>query len=139
MGWFRKRLKRPEQYPQIGITHKNGDRLFGVDMPYAADLMRQGTPKVSSLQKSTVTELIREVQMHDELWVAWDGRHWWASSSAGRVGRLTWLPNSKGRPDPRSGVPMHDLERGVLHVKTITIDVDGVVVDVGGYVVPDVS
>lgn len=126
----------PEQYPQIGSTDENGDRLFGVDMPYAADLMRQGTPKVSSLQKSTVTELIREVQMHDELPVAWDGRHWWASSPAGRVGRLTWPPNSKGRPDPRSGVPMHDLDQGTLHVKTITIDVDGVVVDIGGFVVP---
>jgi len=137
MGWFKKRPVPPEQYPQIGSTHKNGDRMFGVHMPYAADLMRQDTPKVSSLQKTTVTKLIRDVQMHDELHVEWDGRHWWASAPEGRVGRLTWPPNSKGQPDPRSGVPMHNLEGGTLHVKTITVDAAGVVVDVGGYVVPE--
>lgn len=133
MGLF---SRGPQRYPQIGSTHKNGDRMFGVAMPYAAELMKQGTPKVSSLQKSTVTELIHDVKMHDELAVTFDGRYWWASNEYGVVGRLTWLLSLRGTPDVRSGVPMYDFDKGTLRVKTITIDTDNVVVDVGGYVVP---
>lgn len=133
MGLF---SKGPKRYPQIGLTHKNGDRMFGVAMPYATELMQRGTPKVSSLQKSTVTELIRDVKLHDELAVTFDGHYWWASNDRGVVGRLTWLVKLRGTPDVRSGAPMFDFDEGTLHVKTITLDKTDIVVDIGGYVVP---
>jgi hypothetical protein len=132
MGLF---SKGPKRYPQIGSTNKNGDRMFGVAMPYAAELMQQGTPKASSLQRSAVTDRIRSVKMHDELAVTFDGRYWWASNKHGRVGRLTWSVKMRGQPDPRSGAQMFDFDDGTLHVKTITIGTADVVVDIGGYVV----
>ncbi|PPF56077.1 hypothetical protein C5B94_03920 [Clavibacter michiganensis] len=134
MGIF---SRGPKRYPQIGQTHKNGDRMFGVDMPYANDLMAAGTPKVSSLHEATVTELIRGVKVHDELRVSFDGKHWWASAPAGLVGRLTWPPSMRGRPDPSSGVPMFTFDTGTLHVRNVTIDRADKVVDLGGFVVPD--
>jgi hypothetical protein len=127
----------PKRYPQIGQTHENGDRMFGVEMPYAEALMKQGTPKVSSLYKTTVTALIQTVKVHDELAVTFDGQHWWASSQVGLVGRLTWPLSIRGKPDPNSGVPMFDFDSGTLHVKALTIDRAGVVVDLSGFVVPN--
>lgn len=125
-------------HPQIGSTHKNGDRMFGIAGPFARALAERGTPRVSSLHHSTVTEQVRAVRVGDELRVAWDGSHWWASSPAGTVGRLTWpkgfRPETAYAPAERSP---YDFDSGTLHVQSVTLNTLGVVIDCGGYVVPD--
>lgn len=127
-------------HPQVGSDHKNGDRMFGIAGPYARVLAGRGTPKLSSLYHSTVTEHIRSVRVLDELRVEWDGmKHWWASSAAGPVGRLSW---SKGLRDSVANLPdgtrnPYDFDNGTLHVQTVTVNRAGDVVDCGGYVVPD--
>jgi len=125
-------------HPQVGSMHKNGDRMYGIAGPYARVLAARGTPKLSSLYHSTVTEEIRSVRVGDTLRVEWDGAHWWASSRAGRVGRLTWSKGLRDRtayaPDGRSP---YDFDDGTLHVQTVTVDRAGTVVDCGGYVIPD--
>jgi hypothetical protein len=45
---------------------------------------------VSILLRSSVTPLVADVRIGDELTVERDGKHWWASSATGRLGRLTW-------------------------------------------------
>lgn len=127
-----------EGHPQIGSTHKNGDRMFGLAGPFARTLAERGTPKASSLYRSTVTERVRAVRVGDELSVAWDGTYWWASSPAGVVGRLTWSKGLRTETAyaPGEGSP-YDFDAGVLRVQSVTVDTTGVVVDCGGYVVPD--
>lgn len=127
-------------YPQVGSTHKNGDRMFGNAGPYARTLAARGTPKLSSLYHSTVTDRIRSVRVHDTLRVEWDGmKHWWASDATGVVGRLSW---SKGYRDHVANLPAdaqnpYDFDNGTLHVQTVTVNRAGQVVDCSGYVIPD--
>lgn len=125
-------------HPQIGMQHKNGNRVFGIAEPFARTLAERGTPKASSLLRSTVTEHVRAVRVGVELRVVWDGSHWWVSSPAGTVGRLTW---SKGLRSGTAYAPgarsPYDFDAGTLHVQSVTVDTAGVVVDCGGYVVPD--
>ncbi|ROQ52658.1 hypothetical protein EDF36_3820 [Rathayibacter sp. PhB152] len=93
---------------------------------------------LSSLYHSTVTEHVRAVRVGDDLRVEWNGTHWWASSPAGLVGRLSW---SKGlRTDAThvsEGRSPYDFDSGTLHVRSVTVDQEGAVVDCGGYVIPD--
>ncbi len=125
-------------HPQLGSVHKNGDRRFGVTGLLASVYAGRGTPQASNLYRSTVTEHVRDVRVGDALSVRWDGDHWWASSSAGAVGRLTW---SKSLRDETAYVPggssPFDFDDGTLHVQSITISAAGEVVNCGGYVVPD--
>ena len=125
-------------HPQIGMQHKNGDRMFGIAGLVARTLAERGTPKASSLYRSTVTEHVRAVRVGDELRVAWDGTYWWASSAAGVVGRLTWSKGLRRETSyaPGEGSP-YDFDAGVLRVQSVTVDTSGAVVDCGGYVVPD--
>ncbi|MWV76022.1 hypothetical protein C5C31_14690 [Rathayibacter rathayi] len=125
-------------HPQLGSEHRNGDRRFGVAGGRSQALADRGTPMLSSLYHSTVTEHVRAVRVGDELRVEWNGTHWWASSTAGLVGRLSW---SKGlrtdATDVRGGRSPYDFDSGILLVQSVTVDREGTVVDCGGYVVPD--
>lgn len=125
-------------HPRLGSVHKNGDRRFGVTGLLASVYAGRGTPMASNLYRSTVTEYIRDVRVGDELRVQWHGAHWWASSTSGAVGRLTWSKNLREEtayvPDGRSPFDFND---GTLHVQSVTISAGGEVVNCGGYVVPD--
>ncbi|MFJ4295394.1 hypothetical protein [Curtobacterium sp. NPDC089689] len=125
-------------HPQLGSVHKNGDRRFGIRGLLASVYAGRGTPQASNLYRSTVTEYMREVRVGDELRVEWDGAHWWASSAAGTVGRLTWSKSLREEtayvPDGRSP---YDFNDGMLHVQSVTVSAAGEVVNCGGYVVPD--
>jgi len=110
--------------------------MFGVFGDYARILEARGTPKASSLHKHTVTRLIMNVRVGDELRVEWDGKNWWASSPRGTVGRLTWA-SSHREPSDDGSRSAYDFDDGVMHVQTITVSRGGAVVDCGGYVVPD--
>jgi len=125
-------------HPQLGSMHKNGDRRFGVAGARSQTLADRGTPMLSSLYHSTVTEHLGAVRVGDELRVEWNGTHWWASSPAGLVGRLSW---SKGlRTDAthvREGRNAYDFDSGALLVQSVTVDREDAVVDCSGYVIPD--
>jgi hypothetical protein len=73
-------------HPQIGLTHKNGDRMFGNAGLYSRVLTGRGTPKLSSLYHSTVTKHIRSVRVGDQLRVEWDGGWVWRGAVT-RTGR----------------------------------------------------
>ena len=125
-------------HPQLGSVHKNGDRRFGVTGLLASVYVGRGTPQASNLYRSTVTEHVRDVRVGDELSVRWDGDHWWASSTAGTVGRLTWSKNLREETAYVPGGPSpFDFNNGTLHVQSITVSAAGEVVNCGGYVVPD--
>ncbi len=67
-----------------------------------------------------------------------DGSHWWASSPAGTVGRLTWSKNLRAETAyVAGGSSPFDFDDGTLHVQSITVNAAGEVVNCGGYVVPD--
>ena len=125
-------------HPQLGSVHKNGDRRYGIIGLYASVLASRGTPMLSSLYHSTVTEQIRSVRVGDKLRVQWDGDHWWALSPRGRVGRPSWPKGLRTRTGstPKSRRP-YDFDNGTLHVQEVTLDTAGDVVDCGGYVIPD--
>lgn len=137
MGLFRKKQKAITDYPQIGGRHKNGDRMFGLAGEYARVMAERGTPKASSLLKTSTTPLIESVRVGDQLRVEWDGRHWWVSLAEGRVGRLTWYIGLRTNVGNVDGPSPYDFDDGTLNVETVTINTEGVVVDVGGVVVPD--
>jgi hypothetical protein len=125
-------------HPQLGSVHKNGHRRFGVTGLLASVYAGRGTPQASNLYRSTVTEHVRDVRVGDELSVRWDGDHWWASSSAGAVGRLTWSKSLREETAYAPGGPSpFDFNDGTLHVQSITISAAGEVVNCGGFVVPD--
>jgi hypothetical protein len=125
-------------HQQLGSRHKNGDRRFGVAGLMAGVYAGRGTPMLSSLYHSTVTEHIGSVRVGDELHVEWRGTHWWASSDEGAVGRLSW---SKGLREQTAYAPdgpsPYDFDDGTLYVQHVTVNAAGEVVDCGGYVVPD--
>jgi hypothetical protein len=125
-------------HAQLGSVHKNGDRRFGVTGLLASVYAGRGTPQASNLYRSSVTEHVRDVRVGDELSVRWDGDHWWASSSAGTVGRLTWSKNLREETAYVPGGPSpFDFNDGTLHVQSVTISAAGEVVNCGGYVVSD--
>lgn len=125
-------------HPQLGSVHKNGDRRFGIRGLLASVYAGRGTPQASNLYRSTVTEHMRGVRVGDELRVRWHGDHWWASSIAGTVGRLTWSKSLREETAYVSGGPSpFDFNDGTLHVQSVMISAAGAVVNCGGYVVPD--
>ncbi|PYY64404.1 hypothetical protein DEJ30_08035 [Curtobacterium sp. MCPF17_003] len=125
-------------HPQLGSVHKNGDRRFGMTGLLASVYAGRGTPRASNLYRSSVTEHMREVRVGDELRVKWDGAHWWASSVAGTVGRLTWSKNLREETAyARDSASPFDFDDGTLHVQSVTISAAGEVVNCGGFVVPD--
>jgi len=127
---------RWESYPQIGSTHKNGDRMYGVNSGHAADIMAVGTPTVSSLLGSSITPAIRRIDVGDELEVIFLGDRWVARHNGVDVGRLTWSAKRRGEPNVVNGAPLWDLDDGVLHVERVTVNTEDEVVDIGGYVTP---
>ncbi|MGL3200233.1 MULTISPECIES: hypothetical protein [Curtobacterium] len=125
-------------HPQLGSVHKNGDRRFGIRELLASVYAGRGTPQASNLYRSSVTEHMRDVRVGDELCVKWDGAHWWASSVAGTVGRLTWSKNFREETAyVTDGRSPYDFDDGTLHVRSVTVSAAGEVVNCGGYVVPD--
>jgi hypothetical protein len=75
------------------------------------------------------------VRIGDHLNVERDGEHWWASTSDGRVGRLTWHRNDESRAtwlDYDIRYP----ELGLLRVQRLLLSDAGAVVNLSGYVVP---
>jgi hypothetical protein len=58
-----------ERYGQVGVTHANGDRIVGFVSGYARDLADAGTPNVSTLAKSSLTQAIGAVDIGDRLTV----------------------------------------------------------------------
>lgn len=58
-------------HPQLGSTHKNGDRRFGVEGLLSRVYASRGTPMLLSIDHSTVTEQIGSVRVGDELYVEW--------------------------------------------------------------------
>ncbi|MBP1301686.1 hypothetical protein [Curtobacterium sp. 1310] len=125
-------------HPQLGSVHKNGDRRFGTTGLLASVYASRGTPMASNLYRSTVTEHMRDVRVGDELRVRWHATHWWASSTSGTLGRLTWLKNLR---ETTAYVPYgrrpFDFNNETLHVQSVTISAAAKVVNCGGYVVPD--
>lgn len=125
-------------HPQLGSGHTNGDRHFGIRELLASVYAGRGTPQASNLYRSTVTEHMRDVRVGDELRVRWQGDHWWASSPAGTVGRLTWSKNLREETAyALDGRNPFDFNDGMLHVQSVTVSAAGEVVNCGGYVVPD--
>jgi hypothetical protein len=98
--------------------------------------MKRGTPMVSSLYARSVTPAIRGVDVGDELEVVFVGDRWVARLRDEEVGQLTWSAKRRGQPDPVTGSPLWDFDAGVLHVERVTINAEGEVVDIGGYVTP---
>ncbi|PPF25840.1 hypothetical protein C5C36_15635 [Rathayibacter sp. AY1G1] len=124
-------------HPQLGSMHKNGDRRFGIAGARSQTLADRGTPMLSSLYHSTVTEHVGAVRVGDELRVEWNGTQWWASSPAGVVGRLSWSKSLRiDATHVLEGRSPYD-DSGTLLVQSVTVDREGAVVDCGGYVVPD--
>lgn len=109
-------------------------RLVGKQGRNAGELMREGTPRAAKL--ASLTDRIADVQLGDQLDVDWDGKYWWVSREGERIGRLTWPASSRGKPDPRVGVPMHMIERGTLDIYQLLIGDDDAVVNCGGSVRP---
>ena len=123
-------------YEQVGSTRKNGDRTFGVFSLRADELMRAGTPAVSSLAVPSIEGAIASVRVGDLLSVAFDGDGWSVAREGVPVGRLTWTAASRGKPDPRTGTPQWDLDNGTLTVERVTVSPDGEVVNLAGFVTP---
>jgi hypothetical protein len=120
-------------WPTVSGPHKNGDRIVGKPGLRVAELWRAGRAPVSILLRSSVTELIGDVRIGDELDVQHNGKYWWASSEAGVVGRLTW-----NRAD-ESRATWFDYEirypaTGRLHVERLVVSRNGNVVNLNGYV-----
>ncbi|AZZ54894.1 hypothetical protein [Rathayibacter iranicus] len=125
-------------HPQLGSQHKNGDRRFGIAGALSSTLAEHGTPMLSSLYHSTVTEHVRAVRVGDELHVEWNDSHWWASSPGGLVGRLSWAKGLRAKTiHAQDGRSPFDFDTGTLIVQSVTVDREGGVVDCGGYVIPD--
>jgi hypothetical protein len=122
--------------PALGSTHRNGDRIFGHAGTYAADLMKAGTPNVSSLRRATVTGRVQLVQVGDRLTVILVGNRYAVRDDEGLVGHLSWGPIEVGKLDPRVGVPMPDVDGRILVVERLTVSSGGVVVNLGGYITP---
>lgn len=122
-----------ETCPPVGGAHKNGDRIYGLPVGYARDLWAAGTPMVSSLVRSTVTSLVRGVDVHDRLDVRFDGKFWWAERGGDLVGRLSWSLRMTTEPSWVDGKTLA-IRDGVLEVRTVTVSSAGVVVNCGGFV-----
>lgn len=122
-------------WPQQGSVHKSGDRFVGHPTPRVRDVWLSGRAPVSILLRSSVTPLIANVRIGDELTVDRDGKHWWASSEAGPVGRLTW------REEDPTRVTWFDYNVfyptvGLLRVERLLISNGGAVVNCNGSVLP---
>lgn len=104
-------------HPQLGSVQENSDRRFGMTGLLASVYAGRGTPMASNRYRSTVTEHMRDVRVGDEFRVRWQGDHWWGSSPAGTVGRLTWSKNLRDEtvyaPD---GPGPFNFDDGTLHV-----------------------
>jgi hypothetical protein len=124
---------------EIPTARKNGDRVFGVFTLQAGELMRRGTPAVSSLNAKTITPTIASVRVGDSLPVIFDGAGWFVKRDNELVGRLTWTAVSRGRLDPRTGKPQWDLDDGMLTVERVTVNTAGEVVNLAGFVTPSAS
>ena len=124
------------QWPQLGNVHKDGGKYVGYDDGPVDRFYLMGTPTANKLhQSSVVPDRVASVRMGDELAVSFDGKHWWASSSEGVVGRLTWsLSLEEVKPWRES--PVVFPRRGQLVVRRLLLHEGGDVVNCGGFVRP---
>lgn len=91
---------------------------------------------VSGLVKSSLTSLVHRVDVHDALEVRFDGQRWNVELGGQMVGRLPWTLRMTTEPSWVDGKAL-TITDGVLHVRTVTVSRDGVVVNCGGYVEGD--
>lgn len=69
-----------------------------------------------------MTERTGDVRVGYELRVQWDGSRWWASSTAGTVGRVNWSKNCRGATAyVTDGSSPFDFNDGTLLVQSITV------------------
>jgi hypothetical protein len=122
--------------PAIGMVHKNGDRIYGTTPARALDLVEAGTPSVSSLRRTTVTERVRKVKFGSRLSVTLKGDVYEVRDRDGLVGSLTWAPSRVGKPDPRTGTAFPEVDGGILVVERLIVSDAGEVVNLGGTITP---
>jgi hypothetical protein len=112
--------------PAIGMVHKNGERIYGTTPARALDLVEAGTPSVSSLRRTTVTERVKKVKFGSRLSVTLVGEVYEVRDRDGLV----------GNPDPRTGTPFPEVDGGTLVVERVTVSDAGEVVNLGGTITP---
>jgi hypothetical protein len=122
--------------PAIGMVHKNGERIYGTTPARALDLVEAGTPSVSSLRRTTVTERVKKVKFGSRLSVTLVGEVYEVRDRDGLVGNLSWGPSQVGKPDPRTGTPFPEVDGGTLVVERVTVSDAGEVVNLGGTITP---
>ena len=111
-------------YPLIGGPHNNGDRIFGDYGERADELQEKGTPKVSSLKKSSLTPAIQDVRISDKLTLKLVDKTLVALKSGKEIGRLNWTDH-------------HDrFDGGTLEVQRVFVSTNGKVSNCGGIAIP---
>jgi len=126
----------PSKHPVISMR-ANGDRLIGECSPLAKELYAAGTPPMHGFAaKPPVVERVGMVRIGDELRVERRGNVWVALDNDGVLGQLRWRPGSDGKVHPVTGLPIRLPTAGVLHVRRLVLDADGIVKDIAGEVTP---
>lgn len=126
----------PFKYPVLSIR-ANGDRVVGERGPLAQELYAAGSPPMHGLSaNAAVIERIARVRVGDELRVERRGNRWVALDDDEVLGQLRWLPGYDGKVHPVTGLPIRLPTAGVLHVRRLVLDPDGIVKDIGGEVTP---
>lgn len=120
-------------YPQIGMVHKNGDRVVGIEGPLAAVLYGAGTPPVWSLFKKSVDlPVVSRASIGEDYPIEFDGKQWWVLIDGERAGRTSWSLKDEERGHLGLGIPIAYPRAGHVHVTRLVIDQDGAVVNFGG-------
>jgi len=119
-------------WPVLGGPHKNGDRILGTYHAYASDLIVAGTPTVSSLARKSITPLIPDVRIGDELHVEYVDKQWRVTDDGRLIGMLTWGNGAV----VWNGVEYEHPGAGTLHVERV-FENSGAIVNLGGYVTAD--
>lgn len=127
----------PDPGPFVLAQGEEGHSLIGVSQPRAIDLYDAGTPPVHGLAaKPPPSSRVARIKIGDELRVERAGKRWTVSDAEGLIGNLRWTPGLDGRPHSVSGKPVHLPSKGILHVRKLHVDPEGIVTDIGGYVEP---
>ncbi len=126
----------PSKHPVLSIR-ANGDRTVGERGPLARELYAAGTPPMHGFAaKAPVVERVAMVRIGDELRVERRGDVWVALDDDGVLGQLRWLPGYDGKLHAVTGLPIRLPAAGVLHVRRLVLDPDGIVKDIEGEVTP---
>lgn len=114
-------------YPKIGGPYSNGERVYGEWGGLAKELSSKETPKVSSLQRSSITPAIQKVRIGDRLQLCTSGRTVTVLKSEKKIGHLTWKDEDGS------------FDGGILEVQRVFIGMDGLISNCGGIARPTVS